>query len=39
MLPNSPDSDCCDISYRRFRVNQPNPHRFDRDRDGIGCEW
>jgi micrococcal nuclease len=36
--PNSPDLDCRDISYRRFRVNQPDPHGFDRDRDGIGCE-
>ncbi|UKP01132.1 thermonuclease family protein (plasmid) [Nostoc sp. UHCC 0870] len=36
--PNSPDLDCRDISYRRFRVNQPDPHGFDRDRDGVGCE-
>jgi micrococcal nuclease len=36
--PNTPDLDCPDIPYRRFRVNQPDPHGFDRDRDGIGCE-
>ncbi|RUR72447.1 hypothetical protein DSM107007_57280 [Nostoc sp. PCC 7120 = FACHB-418] len=36
--PNSPDLDCGDISYRRFSVNQPDPHGFDRDKDGIGCE-
>lgn len=33
-----PDLDCADIPYRRFRVLPPDPHRFDRDRDGIGCE-
>ncbi|MBD2207783.1 thermonuclease family protein [Calothrix sp. FACHB-1219] len=36
--PNSADLDCKDIPYRRFRVNQPDPHKFDRDKDGIGCE-
>jgi micrococcal nuclease len=36
--PNAADLDCRDIPYRRFRVNQPDPHGFDRDRDGIGCE-
>ncbi|MBD2255678.1 thermonuclease family protein [Nostoc parmelioides] len=36
--PNSPDLDCHDIPYRRFRVNQPDPHGFDRERDGVGCE-
>lgn len=36
--PSSPDLDCKDIAYRRFRVNQPDPHKFDRDKDGIGCE-
>ncbi len=32
------DLDCGDIPYRRFRVVQPDPHRFDGDKDGIGCE-
>jgi micrococcal nuclease len=33
-----PDLDCKDIQFRRFRVLQPDPHNFDRDQDGIGCE-
>lgn len=33
-----PDLDCADISYRNFRVVFPDPHNFDGDRDGIGCE-
>ena len=33
-----PDLDCGEISYKRFKVLQPDPHGFDRDRDGIGCE-
>lgn len=36
--PYPPDLDCGDIPYRRFRVLQPDPHGFDRDKDGIGCE-
>ena len=38
ITPNSPDLDCADIPRRRFRVLQPDPHGFDRDQDGIGCE-
>ena len=33
-----PDLDCGDISQKRFTVLQPDPHRFDGDKDGIGCE-
>ncbi|MBW4648057.1 MAG: excalibur calcium-binding domain-containing protein [Kastovskya adunca ATA6-11-RM4] len=33
-----PDLDCGDISHRNFKVLPPDPHRFDRDKDGIGCE-
>ena len=33
-----PDLDCKDISYRQFVVLQPDPHNFDSDKDGIGCE-
>lgn len=33
-----PDLDCRDIPYRDFRVLPPDPHRFDGDKDGIGCE-
>jgi endonuclease YncB( thermonuclease family) len=36
--PPPPDLDCGDIPYRRFTVYQPDPHRFDGDGDGIGCE-
>lgn len=32
--PNAADLDCHDIPYRRFRVNQPHPHGFDRDEIG-----
>jgi endonuclease YncB( thermonuclease family) len=33
-----PDLDCGSITARRFPVVAPDPHRFDGDRDGIGCE-
>jgi micrococcal nuclease len=40
--PPPPDLDCGQIPYKRFRVRHdvafPDPHRFDSDRDGIGCE-
>jgi endonuclease YncB( thermonuclease family) len=36
--PPPPDLDCSDIPYRRFPVLPPDPHRFDPDRDGVGCE-
>jgi micrococcal nuclease len=38
IAPPPPDLDCKDIPYRRFRVLPPDPHRFDADGDGIGCE-
>ena len=38
IAPGPPDLDCPDIAYRRFRVNAPDPHRFDADGDHIGCE-
>lgn len=34
----APDLDCPDITARRFQVLPPDPHRFDADHDGIGCE-
>lgn len=34
----APDLDCGQITYKRFAVRQPDPHRFDADGDGIGCE-
>lgn len=36
--PNLPDLDCGDISHRNFVVKGNDPHGFDRDGDGIGCE-
>jgi micrococcal nuclease len=36
--PPPPDLDCPDISYRNFQVLPPDPHNFDREGDGIGCE-
>jgi micrococcal nuclease len=32
------DLDCGDVTYRRFRVLSPDPHRFDAEGDGLGCE-
>jgi micrococcal nuclease len=36
--PPPPDLNCSEISARNFRVLQPDPHRFDIDGDGVGCE-
>ena len=40
--PPPPDLDCGDIRYRNFRVlwnvADPDPHHFDGNRNGIGCE-
>ena len=36
--PAPPDLNCGDISYRQFAVLPPDPHGFDGDNDGIGCE-
>lgn len=36
--PPPPDLDCRDIPHRRFTVRPPDPHGFDSDRDGVGCE-
>lgn len=33
-----PDLDCGDIPHRRFTVLPPDPHGFDGDNDGVGCE-
>ncbi len=35
---NSSDLDCGDIVQKKFTVLQPDPHKFDGDKDGIGCE-
>ena len=36
--PYPPDLNCPDIPYTNFRVVGRDPHRFDGDNDGIGCE-
>jgi micrococcal nuclease len=36
--PPPPDLDCRQIPLRRFQVLPPDPHRFDPNSDGVGCE-
>jgi hypothetical protein len=36
--PPPPDLNCADISGSNFTVLPPDPHRFDREGDGLGCE-
>jgi micrococcal nuclease len=36
--PYPQDLDCDDISKKNFEVLPPDPHGFDREEDGIGCE-
>jgi PKD repeat protein len=36
--PPPPNLNCDDISARNFEVLPPDPHGFDADNDGIGCE-
>lgn len=36
--PPPPDLDCGDITASRFTVLPPDPHGFDREGDGVGCE-
>ena len=36
--PPPPDLDCRDVTHRRFQVRPPDPHRFDGDGNGVGCE-
>ncbi len=36
--PPPPDLDCSDVSRRNFTVLSPDPHGFDGDGDGVGCE-
>jgi micrococcal nuclease len=33
-----PDLDCADVTFRNFQVLPPDPHNFDGNHDGIGCE-
>ena len=36
--PPPPDLNCGDIPYRNFTVLPPDPHHFDGNKDGVGCE-
>jgi micrococcal nuclease len=37
--PPPPDLNCGDVApHCRFRVLAPDPHQFDGDGDGLGCE-
>lgn len=36
--PPPPDLDCADVPYSSFAVRGTDPHRFDGEGDGIGCE-
>jgi micrococcal nuclease len=36
--PPPPALDCADITFRRFEVLASDPHNFDADHNGIGCE-
>lgn len=36
--PPPPDLDCSDVPHARFRVTGEDPHHFDGNRDGVGCE-
>jgi len=36
--PPPPDLDCADIDEDNFTVYPPDPHNFDADGNGIGCE-
>lgn len=37
-IPGGPDLDCGAVPHRRFAVVAPDPHGFDGDGDGVGCE-
>ena len=36
--PPPPDLDCTDVRYTAFAVRGADPHRFDGNGDGVGCE-
>ncbi len=38
-IPSAPpDLDCPEVGHTSFAVVPPDPHRFDGDSDGVGCE-
>lgn len=39
-FPSAPDLDCPEVlPHQNFPVLPPDPHGFDADSDGIGCEF
>ena len=36
--PFPPDLDCADVPHSNFAVRGNDPHGFDGDGDGVGCE-
>jgi hypothetical protein len=36
--PYRPDLNCPEVAHKDFSVLPPDPHGFDRNADGIGCE-
>ena len=38
IAPYPPDLNCGDVPYKNFRVVGNDSHKFDGDKDGIGCE-
>jgi hypothetical protein len=38
IAPAPPDLDCADVPYKTFAVEGSDPHGFDADFDGVGCE-
>lgn len=38
IAPYPPDLNCDYIQNKNFEVLPPDPHWFDREEDGIGCE-
>jgi hypothetical protein len=37
--PHPPDLNCRDVEpYKNFQVLPPDPHEFDGNKDGVGCE-
>jgi hypothetical protein len=37
--PGAPDLDCPEVGSTNYRVLPPDPHRFDDNSDGVGCEY
>jgi hypothetical protein len=36
--PYPPDLNCPEVAHKDFSVLPPDPHGFDRNADGVGCE-